>query len=335
MKSATIHDVASKAGVGIGTVSSVLNRSRPVNEVTRQKVLSTIKELDYRPTLRGRRLSLGKTGTIGVIIPFFTLTSQIERLCGIRSVVGRRGYGLKLFTIETIPQRNKIFQTIPHSGQIDGLLLFYHYPTEDNLQHIRRSKIPTVLVDIAHPNLPHIFIDNLAAAQNAVEHLIALGHREIAYISDYFDDPLASHFGRRRYEGYCRALEAANIPLHSKYHRQGWLDRQQARHLTIELLSLSDPPTAIFAFNDELALGALEAARDLNLRVPDDLLVVGYDDLELAEFVQLTTVRQNLFESGVRGVELLLSLIGRPDTPPAHHQLPTKLIVRSTTAPPA
>ncbi|MCB0193973.1 MAG: LacI family DNA-binding transcriptional regulator [Anaerolineae bacterium] len=333
MKPATIRDVANRAGVGIGTVSSVLNCSRPVNEATRQKVLATIKELDYRPNPSGRHLSLGKTDTIGVIIPFFTVTSQIERLRGVMAVVGPSDYDLNLFTVETVAQRNKFFQTIPYSGQIDGLLLFYHYPTEDELQHIRQSELPTVLVDVAHPDVPHIFIDNVAAARNAVEHLIALKHRKIAYVSDYLDDPMASNFGYQCYVGYCMALEAANIPLRPEYHCQSRLDRQQARQSIVELLSLPEPPTAIFAFSDELALSVLDAACELDIPIPNSLSVVGYNDIELADFAQLTTVRQNLFEASVQGIELLLDLIDDPDTTPIQYQIPTELIVRHSTAP--
>lgn len=331
---ATIHDVAKRAGVGIGTVSSVLNNSRPVNEATRQKVLAAIAELDFVPNPSGRRLSVGKTHTIAVVIPFFTLASQFERLRGVMSVIADTDYDISLFAIETIPQRNKILQTVPRRGRVDGLLIFSLNPTENDLRRIRQEKMPTVLVEATHPNLSHIFLDDVAAARTAVEHLIELGHRKIAYISTNLDDPFGSFFSRNRYLGYCQALEAAGLSIEPAYHRQGWHGRENGRQMAHELLHLPDPPTAIFAFSDELALGVLEAARDLNLNVPGDLSVVGYDDIELANFAQLTTIRQNLFESGVQGVELLLDAIDNPDTPPTHLQLSTELIIRQTTAPP-
>lgn len=331
---ATIHDVAKKAGVGIGTVSSVLNNSRPVNEATRQKVLAAIAELDFVPNPSGRRLSMGKTHTIGVVIPFFTIASQVERLRGVMSVVAGSEYDINLFTVETVSQRNKVLQTVPRRGRIDGLLIFSINPTEADLRRIRQENVPTVLVEASHPKLPHIYLDDVTAARKAVEYLIELGHQKIAYISDYLDDPFGSFFSRNRYTGYCQALAAANIPLRPEYHRQGWFGREEGRQMTTELLKLPDPPTAIFAFSDELALGVLEAARDLDIEVPGDLSVVGYDDIELATFAQLTTVRQQLFESGVQGVELLLETIEDPDAPPVHLELPTELIVRCTTAAP-
>ena len=332
--SATIHDVAKRAGVGIGTVSSVLNNSRPVNEATRQKVLAAVKELDFVPNPSGRRLSMGKTHTIGVVIPFFTIASQIERLRGVMSGIAGSDYDINLFTVETIPQRNEILQKVPRRGRIDGLLIFSINPTEDDVRRFRQGNIPTVLVEAIHPDLPHISIDDVAGAKTAVKYLIELGHRKIAYISDFLEDPFGSNFSRHRYEGYRQALEEAGISFRPEYHRQSWFGREEGRQLTMELLNLADPPTAIFAFSDELALGVLEAARDLNITVPQELSVVGYDDIELANFAQLTTIRQNLFLSGIQGVELLLNAIENPENPPSQLQLPTELIVRYTTAPP-
>lgn len=331
----TIHDVAKKAGVGIGTVSSVLNNSRPVNEATRQKVLEAIEALDFVPNPSGRRLSMGKTHNISVVIPFFTIASQVERLRGVMSVIAGSDYDISLFTIETITQRNQILQTVPRRGRTDGLLIFSITPTEADLHRIRQQNIPIVLVEASHPDLSHIFIDDVAAARVAVEHLVALGHRKIAYISDYLDDPFGSNFSRNRYKGYCQALDQAGIVVQPEYHRQGWFGREEGRQMTTELLDLDDPPTAIFAFSDEMALGVLDAARDLGVNIPGDLSVVGYDDIELANFAQLTTIRQHLFESGVQGVEFLLKTIDEPDAPVCHLQLPTELIVRSTTTPPA
>jgi DNA-binding LacI/PurR family transcriptional regulator len=331
---ATIHDVAKLAGVGIGTVSSVLNNSRPVNETTRQKVLAAVAELDFVPNPSGRRLSMGKTHTIAVIITYFTTASQFERLRGVMSVIAESDYDISLFAIETIPQRQKVFQTVPRRGRVDGLLIFSLNPTQDDLRRIRQENIPAVLVEAYHPELPHIFLDDVAAARNAVQYLIDLGHQKIAYISDYLDDLFNSGFNRNRYMGYRQALEAAGLPVRPEYHRQGWHSRENGCQMALDLLNLPDPPTAIFAFSDELALGVLEGARDLGLQVPGDLSVVGYDDIELAHFAQLTTVRQNLFESGVQGVELLLDTIENPDATPTQLQLPTKLVIRKTTAPP-
>jgi DNA-binding LacI/PurR family transcriptional regulator len=329
----TIHDVAKRAGVGIGTVSSVLNNSRPVNEATRQKVLVAITELDFVPNPSGRRLSMGKTHTLGVAIPFFTTASQIERLRGVMSVIASSDYDINLFAIETVAQRDKVLQTVPRRGRVDGLLLFSLNPSEDDIRRISQENIPTVLVETCHPELAYVFVDDVIGAQTAVQHLIDLGHRRIGYISDYLDDSFGI-FSRNRYLGYCQAHHAAGLPVEPQYHCQDEHSRENGRRMALHLLSLPTPPTAIFAYSDELALGVLEAVHELNLNVPHDLSVIGYDDIELAHFAQLTTIRQHLCESGIQGVELLLDAIDKPDSPLTQLQLSTELVIRRTTAPP-
>ena len=139
----TIHDVAKRAGVGIGTVSSVINNSRPVNDVTRQKVLAAIHELDFIPNPSGRRLSMGKTHTLGIIIPFFTGSSQVERLRGVMSVIASSDYDISIFTIETFIQRNKVLQTVPRRGRVDGLLIFSMNLNDNDVNRIFQEDIPT------------------------------------------------------------------------------------------------------------------------------------------------------------------------------------------------
>jgi DNA-binding LacI/PurR family transcriptional regulator len=278
---------------------------------------------------------MGKTHTIGVVIPFFTTASQIERLRGVMSIIAESDYDINLFSVETVAQRKSILQTVPHRGRIDGLIIFSLNPTEDDLRRLSTANIPTVLVEAFHPNLHSIFLDDVAASRHAVEYLIALGHRKIGYISDYLDDPFGSLYSRNRYSGYRQALQAAGLPVRPDYHRQVWPGREEGYQMAFDLLNLDDPPTAIFAYSDELALGVLEAARDLKFTVPVDLSVIGYDDIRLAQFAQLTTVRQYLFESGVQGVELLFEVINTPTMPLVHRQLPTELIIRQTTAPPS
>lgn len=277
---------------------------------------------------------MGKTHTIGVVIPFFTIASQTERLRGVMSVIAGSDYDISLYTVETVSQRNKVLQRVPRRGRIDGLLIFSLTPTDDDLHRIIHGNIPVVLVEGYHPDVYSISLDDVTGARNAVEHLIQLGHTKIGYIGDYLEDPFGTYFSRNRYKGYCLALKNANLIVRPDFQKQGWHDRNEARQMAKELLALPDPPTAIFAFSDEQALGVIEAARELGITVPDELSVVGYDDIRLAHFAQLTTVRQNLFESGVMGIEALLGLIDNPIRSPRHIQLPTELVIRHSTAPP-
>jgi DNA-binding LacI/PurR family transcriptional regulator len=165
--------------------------------------------------------------------------------------------------------------------------------------------------------------------------LIQLGHKRIGFVGDIVDTPFRFVSSRDRHMGYQKALQAAHLAALSEYYAQGDYGRPQARALAREMLSLHEPPTAIFAASDTQAVGVLEGARDLGLRVPGDLSVVGYDDIEIADMMRLTTMRQPLFESGRRGAESLLDVLDDPETPPTQQILSADLIVRDSTAPPS
>ncbi len=335
---ATIRDVAKRAGVGLGTVSRVINKSTQVSDATRERVENVIAELNFVPSPIARRLSLGKTLTLAVIVPFFTRPAFVERLRGIENTVAESEYDLVLYNVETPEKRDVYFRDVPHRERADGVLIISLSPRDMDVAHLAHADMPVVLVDANHPSLNslnRVIVDDVKGARTAVQHLIDLGHRRIGYISDLLDNPFNFTSSRDRYQGYRQALAAAHVPFRAEYHRQGEHGRYEARRLATQLLSLPERPTAIFAASDTQAMGVLEAARDANLRVPDDLSVVGYDDIEVAEYLGLTTVRQLLFESGKRGVELLLETLESPPTQPVCEVMPTELIVRGTTTPPS
>ncbi len=331
----TIRDVAKRAGVGVGTVSRVLNDSEEVRETTRHKVKAAIDDLNYSPSPAARRLSGGKTMAIGVIVPFFTNASVVKRLQGIVSVIAGSEYDLVLFDVENTENRDVLLTNILRRKLVDGLLILSLRPSDSDMEQFLETGVPGVIVDAGHPQLNSIIVDNVEGGRLATRHLIDLGHVKIGYISDLPDNPFNLSPVHDRHEGYLRALDEAGIPFRADYYREGTLDSQEARILAMELLSLDDPPTAIFAYSDTQAFGVLEAARDLGLRVPADLSVVGYDDIEAAKYAQLTTVRQSLFDSGVTGARLLLEIMEQSMTYPRELMLPTELVIRSSTAEPA
>jgi DNA-binding LacI/PurR family transcriptional regulator len=330
---ATIRDVAQRAGVGVGTVSRVLNDNPSVSDATRRKVLSAIEALDYTPSPIARRLSLGKTLTIAVVVPFFTRPSFVERLRGVEYALADSEYDLILFNVETTAKRDAYFRSIPRRERVDGLLIVTLAPNDADVDRFLRANVPTVLVDAHHPWLSQVVIDDVAGGRMATQHLIELGHHKIGFVGDEFDNPFHFVSSRDRYEGYRQALEEAGIPFRPEYHRQGEHGRKQARGMAHELLALPGPPTAIFAASDIQAIGVLEAAQDAGLQVPGELSVVGYDDIEIAEYLNLTTIRQPHFALGVEGVKLLLESIAT--LPLTTHQilLPIELVVRHTSAP--
>jgi DNA-binding LacI/PurR family transcriptional regulator len=330
--SPTIYDVARHAGVGIGTVSRVLNDSPQVSEVTRQKVLAAIEELDYHPSPIAQRLSLRKTLTIGVITPFFTRPAFVERLRGVEAALTESKYDLTLYNVETTDKRDACFRELPTSQRFDGLLIIALPPTDEDVSHFHQAGIPVVLIDAYHPALSCVLTDDVKGGYMATQHLIELGHTRIAYISDPLESPFRFTSSLHRYQGYQQALDEAGIPFRLEYHRWAEHGEEQARDMAYHLLNLNEPPTAIFAASDTQAMGVIQAARDTDLRIPEDLSVIGYDDIQAAEYMGLTTIRQLLFESGQRGVELLLETLENSQTEPMHKVLPTELIVRDTTA---
>jgi LacI family transcriptional regulator len=325
---ATIAEVARQAGVGVATVSRVLNGSPAVREETRRRVLAAIAELGYAPNPAARALSTGRTLSIGVVAPFFTRPSVIERLRGVSDVLAAAGYQLVLFDVERPGQDTVSFRTLP--GGLDGLLSISLCPPEADLARFEAASMPVVLVDHPDERLPRVYTDDVAGGRLATEHLLALGHRRIAFIGDVERNPHGFTSSAMRRSGYEQALAAAGCAIEPELVRRAAHGREPAAALTRELLSSQRPPTAIFAASDTQAFGALEAAESLGVDVPGDLSVVGYDDIELARYMGLTTVAQPLHESGVCGAQMLLDALGGAAI--SGRQLPVELTVRTSTA---
>lgn len=332
---ATIRDVARHAKVGIATVSRVLNESPSVSEETRQRVLAAIEELDYIPNPIARKLSIGRTLTIGVILPYLTLPSYVERLRGIQHALEETEYDLVLFSAETPQQRDAYFENLSHRSRMDGVIIISMPPTDKQADRFNKANQCVILIDALHPKLPCIIVDDFEGGRMATEQLIQQGHRKIAFISDFLETPFHPSM-RYRFHGYRRALEENNIPFRSEYQLQGDRGRTHAREMAQSLFSLPDPPTAIFAASDTHAIGALDYAADNQVRIPEDISVIGFDGIRDSEYLRLSTIDQHLYESGLEGVNLLLKKLAPgnklSNTPV---QLPLTLISRNTVGPPA
>lgn len=339
MPPATIRDVAKRAGVGIGTVSRVLNDHPSVSQQTRQRVEDAIQALNYWPNPIARQLSLGKSSNIAVMAPFFIRPSSVERLRGVESVLSAHNYDVVLFNVETRVRRDMLYQSLPRGEQFDGMLVVTLGPTDIEVEQLSGSGLPVVLVDTYHPDLCRVRVDDELGGYMATRHLLDLGHTRIAIISDLLESPFRTGGASLlRFRGYRKALHEAGIGFNEDYYRQDQHGVQEAEAMTHTLLSLPQPPTAIFAVSDTQAIGVLRAAEARGLNLPGDLSVIGFDDIEVAQYLNLTTIRQPLFESGVQGAELLLRCLhdGRSRRQyPEEIKLPLELVVRQTTAPPA
>jgi DNA-binding LacI/PurR family transcriptional regulator len=331
---ATIAEVAARAGVGVGTVSRVLNGDARVADRTRRRVLAVIDELEYRPSSVARNLSLGRTHTIAVVIPFLTNASSVERLRGVIDTLRDTQYDLVLFDVERSETRDELLSRLAHRSSSDALLVISLPLRDTEVDRFLRVRVPVVLVDCAHERLPHLRIDDVAGGRLATRHLLDLGHERIAFVGD-----TPSSFGftssRDRRTGYEETLRQAGIEVRPVYVREAAHGRELARRMGAELLQLREPPTAVFAASDTQALGVLEAARAAGRTVPGEVSVIGFDDIEAASYTQLSTVRQPLHESGTLGAQLLLGLLDGAELGPVGETLGLELVIRSTTAPPS
>ncbi len=331
----TIRDVAKKAGVGVGTVSRVLNQSILVSEETRTRVMQVIEELDFRPNPAARKLSSGKSLSIAVVVPFFTRPGFSIRLNGVVSVLSSSPYDLIIYNVDSLALRKNFFLNLPRKDVVDGILFLSLPPFDDEAEILAKMEQPIVLVDSEHPLLDHfhqVRVDDVQGGYIAGKHLLDLGHRRIAFLSDYMETPFNFQSAARRYQGFCKALSEYGVDHKKLTILEGEHDRLEAREMAKVLLSAANPPTAIFATSDTQAVGVLEAARQLSINVPKELSVIGFDDIDLADIMGLTTIRQMLFKSGSRGIELLLDILDHKPFQPIHETLKIELIQRGSTS---
>lgn len=330
----TIDDVAARAGVSRTTTSRVLNNQPRVDEGTRRRVMEAIRELRYVPSPAARRLSLGRTSSVDLVASYLTRPQAVERLRGAESVLGESSYDLLIHNVESPERRERYLRSLPAGNRTDGVLLVSLPPADEHLEHLGDGPVPVVLVDVHGPGtsrLPTVRGDDRAGGAIVARHLAALGHRVVGFVADSFDNPYGFTSSRDRYAGFGETLAELGIEVQPALGAHG---ARTAHDLALRLLTGPRPPTAIFAASDTQALGVLSAARDLGLRVPSDLTVVGYDDIPVAEPIALTTIRQHLFESGRMGAELLLAEIEHRSAEPRQVVLQPELVVRATSAPP-
>lgn len=334
--SVTIADVARHAGVGVGTVSRVINDRPKVGAETRARVLAAIAALDYVPSANARRLSSGRTLTIAVVTTHLVAPSVVERIRGIEQSLTRAGLDMMIRNVETKARRDEVVREMARTDRIDGAILISVAPDQEEYLRFERSRLPLVLVDADHRCVPSIICDDIEGGRIAARHLVGLGHSRIAFVGDPARPPIGIRSSARRRQGVAQVLAAEDLDLQTVHITHVEDARLEARALARQILGKHNRPTAVIAANDILAFGAIEAARDLGLTVPGDLSVIGYDDVETADMLRLTTVHQPLYETGVLAVERLLALLDGKSENPLHTVLPVHLVERATTSvPPA
>lgn len=330
MKS-TIYDVARDAGVGISTVSRVLNDSPNVNPETRERVRTSIQKLQFFPNANARGLTSSRTTTIGIMVPFFMRYFFMDILIGIGDEVNAHGYDLMLFNIDEMSRKDQVIKKIIGEKKISGLISISLPITDEDFKELQIAKIPLVLLDSQHEHANSIYMDNIQGAYKAVSHLIAQGHKRIGMINGPHDVPFLSGVAKDRLTGYKRALRDADLEYDKELVRSGDWHKFGGYEAAELLLSLPNPPTAFFCASDIMALGALEKVKKRGIQVPDDFGIVGYDDMEFAQYTGLTSMRQPLDILGEMGTKILLGAIAENKYKKQSIRVEAELIIREST----
>jgi LacI family transcriptional regulator len=331
-KTVTIQDVAEIAGVSVSTVSRVLNDKDDVAPETYEKVQKVIAELSYTSSLAAKSMRSRKTNVIGLIMPDVEGSFAIQVMRGINRAIMELGYDLIVYTGGDVKKkssadREQRYVSLLNSSITDGVIVVTPAATSFS------TASPVVVVDPNNvsPDCPAVIAANRAGALVAMEYLISLGHRRIGFIGGRPELQSAV----QRLQGYKDGLRQTGIPLDPELIQAGDYSTETGMICAQKLLNLSDPPTAIFAANDQSAIGVIKAAQEAGLRVPDDLSLVGFDNIPEAVYINpgLTTVDQSIDKMGYVATEMLVSLIQGESLDSNLYKMPTHLIIRDSCRP--
>lgn len=329
----TIYDVAEHAGVAISTVSRVLNNSKDVSDATRKSVLAAIKELKFRPNRTAKTLAQQTSRTLAVAVPTFTTPFHNELLKGIRSRLGDIDIDMLLCDLAWADPEATLMNFL-NRGAMDGLLLA-GLPINDRIgTELKRLGAPVILIGSRWEELDSFYWDEAAGARMAVEHLIDQGHTRIGMITAHHESPLRN----ARIQGYREAIEEAGLEYDPDSISVGQTDKhagfsEESGYEAMKGLLQADPPvTAVFASSDVQAIGAWQALRHNDYKVPEDCALVGYDDIKVSRFIGLTSVAQNMHDVGEETTDLLLRRMNGDTSEPAVSKLiMPELVVRKSS----
>ena len=328
----TIIEIAKQSGVSRSTVSRVINDDPNVNSTTRQRVRSVMQKLNFQPNAAARGLAAGKTRILGLVIPMgvaslFSDPYFPQLIQGISTACNQHDYSTMLWLAEPEYERRTI-QQIVSAGMIDGVIIASALTDDAVIEAVHARKIPFVLVGRhpIHSDIAYVDVDNRMSSRDAVLHLLRLGYKRVATIAG----PLNMIGGMDRIAGYKEALKGRGLASDPKLIAEGDFTEESGYVAMQQLLPQS--PDAVFVASDTMALGALRALREAGKRVPEDIAMVGYDDMPFAARTDppLTTVRQPIHRAGFVAAETLMDLINEPDSAPRRVILPTELVIRES-----
>lgn len=330
----TIKDIAKAAHVSVTTVSRALNGYNDVNETTRKKIKDIAEHLGYSPNMAARSLVSKKTKTFGLLLSNVTRASSkdniaFEVLCGVNDRSGELDYDLVLFSTTPQKQKMKSYKTLCQERGVDGVIIMGIRLDDPYLKEIVSSDIPCILIDIPlqGPNVGYITADNVQGAYSAVRHLLDNGHRHIGMINGHNQADVSIH----RLQGYKEALESCHIAFNDAYVLDGSFSDTGGKEAAYRLLSLYPEITAIFCASDLMALGAIQAVKGLGRSVPEDISIIGFDNIDITSYHSpaITTVNQYKYEIGYQAAQLLVDMLEGRNV--SHHiVMNTELVKRES-----
>lgn len=333
MENLTLEEIGKRAGVSRSTVSRVINNHSSVSPDVRQRVLRVVEETGYQPHAAARSLAAQRTRVIGLVVPrnvqaFFADPFFPRLIQGIAQACNASDYTLSLFMFHTEAEEQDLYPRVLSRGFIDGVIISSSLENDPLILRLIESQMPFVIQGrpLVGTAVNYVDVDNAVGAQNVVTHLIRLGRRRIGHIAG----PLNSGVGRDRRQGYVNAHLGRGLPMSESLVVEGDFSETGGYLATRQLVNRG--VDAIFAASDTMAFGALRMLREMGRRVPDDVAVVGFDDLEAAALTQppLTTVRQPIRQTGIAAVETLLDILENGGDPVQRVILPTQLVIRQS-----
>jgi DNA-binding LacI/PurR family transcriptional regulator len=329
---AGIKEIAEEAGVSTATVSRALRGFHHVNDATRAKIVAAAEKFNYPISPASTRTLLGRTNSIGVVAPYISRWYFAQVISGAEQALREAGFDLLLYNFSQMKGRERLFQHQLLKGRVDALIVISLPPTEEEFDSILNLGIPVSLVGMHHDRCSSVAIDDVAAARTATQHLVNQGHKRIGLMSGRPDDPFnfngASQYRRK---GFMQALLENNLEWVPAREVHGDFTMHTASRAMDDLLARPNRPTAIFCESDEMAFGAMQAARRHGLRIPEDLSIIGFDGHEMSEYTDLTTIEQPVPLMGEMAAWSIMERLRKPSAEPHSLVLPTTLVVRNST----
>jgi len=329
-RSVTIYDVARDAGVSIATVSRVLNSPEQVSKEKRDTVLKSIDLLGFVPKEVARDRARKEIGRIGIITPFFTVMSFVQRLRGIARAFVDTHYDLAIYPVDSLLRLEGYYTTLPYSRSLDGIIVIALPMENEFADRMLQSQIPTILIENRVPGFSSIEIDDRLGGRMAAEYLLDKGHTRCAYVGDAVLPEYSLRPEDKRLEAFKNTLSQRDLPFPEEYVKLTVFPPEEDTQIH-ELFEMDEPPTAIFAASDNLAMQVLKIARKKGVQIPEDVSLIGFDNIDLSEYLDLTTINQSLDDSGKLAAEQLIAQMSDESRPIQNTFLQLEIIERGTT----